>query len=89
MKWFYEWRLRKVRAEISALEESTHVKLLDDYTGHSRLRVLNRIANSLEKKLAKYSSVQASKPAGKTGSDMPEAPLPVPHQETQQAVAAK
>ncbi|WP_136419733.1 hypothetical protein [Herbaspirillum sp. ST 5-3] len=54
MKWFYEWRLKRVRAEISALEEATHVKLLDDYTGHSRLRVLLRVAESLEEKLGKF-----------------------------------
>jgi hypothetical protein len=45
-----------VRAEIAALEEQTKMRLLDDYTGHSRLRVLHRLADSLEKRLAKYSS---------------------------------
>jgi hypothetical protein len=57
MKWYYKWRLNKVRAEISALEESTRLRLLDDYTGHSRLRVLNRVAGSLQQQLAKYLSV--------------------------------
>lgn len=55
MKWFYEWRLRRVRAEISALEEATRARLLDDYTGHSRLRVLKRMANNLQQRLARYS----------------------------------
>jgi hypothetical protein len=54
MKWFYEWRLKRVRAEISALESATKVRLLDDYTGHSRLRVLYKMASSLQKRLAKY-----------------------------------
>lgn len=56
MKWFYEWRLKRVRAEISALEEATGARLLDDYTGHSRLRVLKRIANNMQQRLTRYSS---------------------------------
>lgn len=56
IKWYYKWRLNKVRAEISALEESTRLRLLDDYTGHSRLRVLNRMAGSLQQRLAHYLS---------------------------------
>jgi hypothetical protein len=56
MKWYYEWKLNSVRAKIAALEEQTKMRLLDDYTGHSRLRVLNRLADSLEKRLAKYLS---------------------------------
>jgi hypothetical protein len=51
MKWFYEWRLRKVRAEISALQEATRARLHDDYTGHSRLRVLQRLEESLQRRL--------------------------------------
>jgi hypothetical protein len=54
MKWFYEWRLKRVRAEIAALEETTRVRLQDDYTGHSRLRVLRRMQESLQRKLAKH-----------------------------------
>lgn len=57
MKWFYEWRLNRVRAEIAALEEMTRVKLQDDYTGHSRLRVLRRMQESLQRKLAKQASI--------------------------------
>lgn len=56
MKWFYEWRLRRVRAEIAALEEMTRVKLQDDYTGHSRLRVLLRMQESLQRKLARHAT---------------------------------
>lgn len=63
MKWFYEWRLNKVRAEIAALEEATRVRLQDDYTNHSRLRVLNRVASNLQQQLNKYS---ASPAGGKT-----------------------
>lgn len=54
MKWYYEWRLSKVRAEISALKEETRARLLEDYTGYSRLRVLDRMAGSLQQRLAKY-----------------------------------
>ncbi len=68
MKWFYEWRLKRVRAEISALESATKVRLLDDYTGHSRLRVLYKVAGSLQKRLAKYDAASAKselkEPAG-------------------------
>lgn len=56
MKWFYEWRLKRVCAEIAALEEATKVRLLDDYTGHSRLRVLRRMQESLQRKLARKAS---------------------------------
>lgn len=61
MKWYYEWRLHRVQAEISALQELTKAKLKDDYTGHSRLRVLMRVAGSLEKRLAKYPGNSAGK----------------------------
>jgi hypothetical protein len=53
MKWYYEWRLNKVRAQITALEAETGARLKDDYTGLSRLRVLKRKADSLQKRLAK------------------------------------
>jgi len=56
MKWYYEWKLSKVREEIAALEKQTRVRLQDDYTVHSRLRVLQRLASSLQARLAKYSS---------------------------------
>ncbi|HYD60957.1 MAG TPA: hypothetical protein VEC35_11410 [Noviherbaspirillum sp.] len=66
MKWFYEWRLKRVRAEIAALESSTKVRLLDDYTGHSRLRVLYKMASSIQKRLAKYDTAkeELKEPAG-------------------------
>ena len=54
MKWYYEWRLNKVRAKISALEAETQVRLLDNYTSHSQLRVLNRVAGSLQQRLSQY-----------------------------------
>lgn len=54
MKWYYEWRLNKVRAEISVLREATQAKLLEDYTAHSRLRVLDRVAAGLQQRLAKF-----------------------------------
>lgn len=61
MKWYYEWRLNRVQAQISALQELTKARLKDDYTGHSRLRVLTRVAGSLEKRLAKYPSYSTGK----------------------------
>lgn len=51
MKWYYRWRLRRVRAEIAALEEATRAKLIDNYTHHSRLRILQRIAERLQERL--------------------------------------
>lgn len=51
MKWYYEWRLKKVRAEIAALKEATQARLQDDYTGHSRLRVLQRLEERLQQQL--------------------------------------
>lgn len=51
MKWYYRWRLRRVRAEIAALEEATRAKLIDNYTLHSRLRILQRIAQRLQERL--------------------------------------
>lgn len=54
MKWFYEWRLKRVRAQIAALDEKTRVRLKDDYTAHSRMRVLENVAASLQKRLAKH-----------------------------------
>jgi hypothetical protein len=62
MKWYYKWRLNKVRTEISALRKSTQTRLLDDYTGHSRLRVLTRMEESLQQRLDRY----PSHPAGNT-----------------------
>lgn len=63
MKWYYEWRLNKVRAKISALEEETRVRLVDDYTAHSRLRVLTRMAGGLQRRLAKHSDQPSTKSA--------------------------
>lgn len=51
MKWYYRWRLRRVRAQIAALEEATQAKLIDNYTHHSRLRILQRIAQRLQERL--------------------------------------
>jgi hypothetical protein len=53
MNWFYEWRLKRVRAQITELEQTTAARLIEDYKGHSRLRVLRRMAESLERRLAR------------------------------------
>lgn len=53
MKWYYEWRLKRVRMQIAALEQTTKARLHEDYTGHSRLRVLTRMAESLERRLSR------------------------------------
>jgi len=63
MKWYYEWRLHRVQAEISSLQELTKARLKDDYTGHSRLRVLTRVAGSLQQRLAKYPGYSGGKEA--------------------------
>jgi len=70
MKWFYEWRLKRVRSEISALENATKVRLLDDYTGHSRLRVLQKVEGSLLKRLGKYSEPPAKKELPEAQGDL-------------------
>lgn len=56
MKWYYKWKLNKIHAEIEVLKESTQSRLRENYTDQSRLRILNRIAGSLETRLAKYPS---------------------------------
>ncbi|HEY4542472.1 MAG TPA: hypothetical protein VIG66_08895 [Noviherbaspirillum sp.] len=56
MKWYYEWRLRRVRAQIASLEEETRARLIDDYTAHSRLRVLRSLATGLQKRLTRYAA---------------------------------
>jgi hypothetical protein len=61
MKWYYEWRLNMVRARICALEKESRVKLPDDYTVHSKLRVLNRLAGGLQRRLDKRSPPAAPK----------------------------
>jgi hypothetical protein len=70
MKWFYEWRLKRVRAEISALESATKVRLQDDYTGHSRIRVLNKVASSLQSRLAKYHNAPAKNEPPEAAGDL-------------------
>jgi hypothetical protein len=55
MKWYYAWRLKRVRATISALKEQSSARLIEDYTVHSRTRVLERLAEGLQRRLAKYS----------------------------------
>jgi hypothetical protein len=67
MKWYYEWRLNKVRAKISALEAETNVYLADDYTAHSRLRVLTRLADGLQHRLVKKYASQPAAAASKEG----------------------
>lgn len=61
MKWYYKWRLNTVRAEIAKLKKATETRLKDDYTGHSRLRVLFCMERGLQKKLDHYPSDAASR----------------------------
>lgn len=65
MKWYYRWRLRRVRAEIAALEEATRAKLIDNYTHHSRLRILQKIAQRLQERI--------EPPGAKSSSGKPDA----------------
>jgi hypothetical protein len=53
MNWYYRWKLKRIHAEISALTRATEAYLFDNYTAHSRLRILNRIAGSLQERLDK------------------------------------
>lgn len=69
-KWYYAWRLNKVRAEISLLKDATQARLQDDYTAYSRLRVLERIASNLQQKLAAYSSSSTDNNAKAMTSDL-------------------
>lgn len=69
MKWYYEWRLRRVRAKIAALQEATQPRLKENYTDHSRLRVLSRVESGLLQRLA-GDGAQPARAA--------ESPLPVP-----------
>lgn len=70
MKWFYEWRLKRIRAEIAVLESATKVRLLDDYTGHSQLRVLYKVAGSLQKRLARYQANPPKSELKETSGDL-------------------
>lgn len=70
MKWFYEWRLKRVRSEISALENATKIRLQDDYTGHSRLRVLQKVEANLQKRLGKYGEKPARKELAEAPGDL-------------------
>lgn len=54
MKWYYEWKLKRVRAQIAALETEARARLFDDHTTHSKLRVLKRIADTLQQRVAKF-----------------------------------
>ena len=54
MKWYYNWKLKKIHAEIDALTKRTGFPLSDNYTDLSRLRSLNRLAAHLQERLAKY-----------------------------------
>ena len=64
MKWYYMWRLNRVRATIAMLENETRASLAEDYTAHSRLRVLTRLAEGLEQRLAKVSGAPPETAAG-------------------------
>ncbi len=55
MKWYCMWRLNRVRASIAKLENETRAELAEDYTAHSRLRVLMRLAEGFEQRLGKSS----------------------------------
>lgn len=63
MDWYYRWRLKRVRAEIAMLEGETRRRLGEDYTPHSRLRVLMRLAEGFEQRLRKSPDDSAPKAA--------------------------
>lgn len=66
MKWYYEWRLKRVRAEITVLQAETSVRLADDYTAHSRLRVLTRLAEGLQRRLGKDAALASGRASADT-----------------------
>jgi hypothetical protein len=51
MKWYYQWKLRKIQNEISSLQDSSSSPLIENYTGHARLRSLTRVAEHLQQRL--------------------------------------
>jgi hypothetical protein len=63
MKWYYKWRLNRIHAEIDALKKMTAAPLLDNYTGHSRLRSLSLLARHLEERLGRDAKASASNQA--------------------------
>ncbi|OWW20503.1 hypothetical protein [Noviherbaspirillum denitrificans] len=70
MKWFYEWRLKRIRAEMAMLESATKIRLQDDYTGHSRLRVLQKVENNLLKRLGRYDTAPPGKELAEAPADL-------------------
>lgn len=56
MKWYYKWKLNKIRAEIDKLRDETQSRLLDNYTDHLRLRSLTRLEEYLQERVSKYQS---------------------------------
>jgi hypothetical protein len=52
MKLYYQWRLKKIHAEIHALKKSVDSPLTDNYyMDHSRLRSLTVLAERLQQQL--------------------------------------
>ena len=51
MKWYYKWKLNRIHAEINDLQRQIDVPLLDNYTAHSKLRSLSRLAVCLQERL--------------------------------------
>ncbi len=56
MKWYYRWKLKKIRKKISVLKELSSYTLVEDYTANSRLRILGRLEQHLEQRLGQPSS---------------------------------
>jgi hypothetical protein len=54
MKWYYRLKLKRIRAEIDTLKKSMESPLMDNYTGHARLRSLTRLADRLQERLVDY-----------------------------------
>lgn len=59
MKWYYKWRLNRIHAEINSLKKLTEAPLLDNYTSHSRLRSLSRLAGRMEERLGREANAAA------------------------------
>ncbi len=54
MKWYYQWKLRKIQKEINHLQKLSNHRLIEDYTPNSRLRILDRLEKKMQEQLAQF-----------------------------------
>jgi hypothetical protein len=56
MKWYYQWKLKKILKEINKLRATFDSPLIDNYTANARLRSLTRVAQHLQQRLEESSA---------------------------------